>query len=65
MANKEMNFAEKTGDTLKRAGIVGAMIGLIAMLASIKIGETLFWGSAAIGATGAVGKKLAGSGEKK
>jgi flagellar motor component MotA len=59
MERERRSIAEKSGNFLKRAGIVGAVIGLVAMIASIKIGETLFVGGAAVGAAGAVTENAA------
>ncbi len=59
------NFGEKTGDFFKRYGLIGALIGVVAMLAvEGPIGGTIFVASAIVGGGGVAVEKLSG-GKKK
>jgi flagellar motor component MotA len=66
MANVEQNrnAGEKVGDFLKTYGLIGAMIGAIGILASMKFGGTLFTVGAEAAVVGYAGEKLAGSGKR-
>ncbi len=65
MANPEQgrNFGEKTGDFFKRSGIIGAILGLITMLAE-PVGATIFVGSVIVGGGGVAIEKLSGPKKK-
>lgn len=70
MARTEMlqggdkGFAERTSETVRNVGIVGGVIGLVAAIAGLRIGETIFWPSAGVAVVGEVGRRFAKSGKR-
>ena len=65
MANAEnRNFVERFNEGVRNLGIVGAVIGVIGMLAGLRFGETLFVYGGALGVVGEAGKRASGSGKK-
>ena len=58
-------FAEKTGETVRNAGLVVALIGTVAWLAKMQIGADLFVAGAVGAGAGEVGRRAASSSNKK
>jgi hypothetical protein len=66
MANPERrNVGERTGEFFRNLGIVGGLIGILAMIAGLRIGGTIFVAGAATGVAGEVGRRIAKPQEKK
>ncbi len=57
-------FAEKTGETIRNAGLVVALIGTVAWLAKLQIGADLFVAGAVGAGAGEVGRRAAGATNK-
>lgn len=53
-------FVEKASTGVRNAGILAAVLGTILLLTRIPVGETIFWGGAALGVTGEAGRRAAG-----
>lgn len=65
MPNTEnRNFGERFGEGVRNIGIVGAVIGIIGMIAGLRFGEDLFIAGGVLAITGEVGKRTAGSGKR-
>lgn len=65
MANAEnRNFTERFGEGVRNIGIVGAVLGVIGMIAGFKFGETLFVAGGVLAITGEVGKRAAAPGKR-
>ena len=65
MEKDKKGVAEWTGEKVRNAGIVVALLGTVLWLATVPIGETLFVAGAAGGVAGEVGKNAAGGNKKK
>lgn len=65
MAEKEKNFGERAGETVRNLGVVGGLIGIVAAIAGLRFGGELFVKSAVVGVAGEAGKRVAGSGKKQ
>ena len=65
MANAEnRNFGERFNEGVRNIGIVGAVIGVIGMLAGLRFGETLFVAGGVLGVAGEAGRRASGAGKK-
>ncbi len=58
-------FAERTGETVRNAGLVVALVGTVAWLASLQIGANLFVAGAAGAGVGEMGRRAAGASNKR
>lgn len=64
-AERQTNFAEKTGETVRNAGIIAALLGAVAWAVNLQIGATIFVAGAAAGAAGEIARRAAGPAKTK